>query len=135
MTQQNKTEINQETMHKILQPKKSEDSFEDVIADAYNNYLCVLFISNISIWKLLSKICNKGGDVCRRIPIRIIKMYVHFTTYCSHYAGNSVLFIHARQRTKIEIFIIIIIIIIINWNLVVTRWQWFLYMYTKYEIG
>jgi len=30
---------------------------------------------------------------------------------------------------------IIIIIIIIMCNWVVTRWQWLIYMYTKYEIG
>jgi len=33
------------------------------------------------------------------------------------------------------IVIIIIIIIIINCTRVVTRWQWLIYMYTKYEIG
>jgi hypothetical protein len=29
----------------ILQPKISEDSFDDDIADAHNNHLCILFIS------------------------------------------------------------------------------------------
>jgi hypothetical protein len=32
------------------------------------------------------------------------------------------------------VIIIIIIIIIIYCNWVVTRWQWLVYMYTKYEI-
>jgi predicted PurR-regulated permease PerM len=28
-----------------------------------------------------------------------------------------------------------VIIIFINYNWIVTRWQWLIYMYTKYEIG
>jgi hypothetical protein len=35
----------------------------------------------------------------------------------------------------VVIIIIIIIIIIIYCNWVVTRWQWLVYMYTKYETG
>jgi len=34
----------------------------------------------------------------------------------------------------VMVIIIIIIIIIINCNWVVTRWQWLIYMCTKYEL-
>ena len=68
-----------------------------------------------------------------------------FTPLPLYFAEDNLCFIIAAWFTGpdviiiiiiiITIIIVVVVIIIINCNWVVTRWQWLLYMYTKYEIG